>query len=245
MIERRSDHMRKILIITSIVLLGMVAFKFYNWLTTNRVNGEVSIDKDDAKSLAVVIQFGAGNLQIEGGATQWMEGNIDTSEKKWYPSIAYKNKRNVGQVEIIQKGKGFMPLRKQRNDWHLQLTEEVPVSLDLDIGVSDTELNLAGIRLNHLAIDAGVGDTTINLDGDWAESFDGEINLGVGSAEIHLPQETGVKLSVSKGLGGIDAKGLISKGNNVYVNEAYEHSDVAINLKVDVGVGGVKFLVGN
>lgn len=236
--------MRKILIITSVVLLGMGAFKFYNWITTDRVSGEVSIEKDDAKSLDVAIQFGVGNLRIEGGATQWLDGNIDTSEKKWYPSVAYKNKRNVGHVEIIQKGKGFTPLRKKRNDWHLQLTEEVPVNLEVDMGVSDAELDLAGIRLSHLSLDAGVGDTTINLDGDWQDSFDGEIDLGVGGAEIQLPKDTGVKVSVSKGLGSIDAKGLIAQGKDVYVNEAYEHSDTIINLKVDVGVGGVKFLVG-
>lgn len=164
--------------------------------------------------------------------------------KKWYPSVAYKNKKGVGQLEIIQKGKGFSPLRKDRNDWHLQLTEDVPVSLDVDMGVSDAELNLAGIRLSHLSIDAGVGETTVNLDGDWLESFDGKINLGVGGAKIHLPKGTGVKLSVSNGLGSIDTKGLISKGKDVYVNEAFEHSDIVINLRVDVGVGGVKFLVG-
>lgn len=236
--------MQKIFIIMSAVLLGMGIFKFYNWITTDQVSGAVSIEKDAAKSLDVVIQFGAGKLLIEGGATDWLNGNIDTSEKKWYPSVAYKNKRDVGHLEIIQKGKGFKPLRKKRNDWHLQLTKEVPVSLEVDMGVSDAELDLVGIRLSHLSLDAGVGDTTINLDGDWQDSFDGEINLGVGGAEIHLPQETGVKLSVSKGLGSIDAKGLISKGEGVYVNEAYEHSNTIINLKVDVGVGGVKILVG-
>lgn len=236
--------MRKILVIIGVVLLGVAVFWLYNWSTMNRVSGAVSIEKDDAKSLDVAIRFGAGSLLIEEGATEWVDGDIDTSVKRWVPSISYKNKKDVGHVKIIQKGKGFSPLRKDRNDWHLQLTDEVPVSLDVEMGVSDAKLNLVGIHLSHLSIDAGVGETTINLNGDWLESFDAKLNLGVGGAVIHLPEETGVKLNVSKGLGSIDAKGLISKGENVFVNEAYAHSNIIIDLKVDVGVGEVKFILG-
>ena len=236
--------MRKILIvITGVVLLGVVSFWVYDWMKTDRVSGALSIEKDNAQSLDVAIGFGAGTLLIEGGATQWVDGDIDTNVKKWYPSVTYKNKRGVGYVEIQQKMKGFSALRKHRNDWNLQLTNEIPVSLDVEMGVSDSELRLAGIRLNHVSIDAGVGDTVIYLGGEWKDSFDVDINLGVGDAKIHLPKETGVKLSVSKGVGSVGTKGLIAKGKGTYVNEAYGHSDTTIHLKVDVGVGGVDFLL--
>ena len=191
------------------------------------------------------ILFGAGNLLIEGGATEWVEGNVDTSIKKWYPSVSYKNKREIGHVKIQQKGSGISIVRKQRNNWDLRLTDEIPVNLNVEIGVSDSELDLAGIRLNHLTVDAGVGDTTINLVDDWQESFDAEIDLGVGGATIYLPKDIGVELEVDKGVGNIKAKGFISKGKGVYVNEAYGHSDVTIHLEVDVGVGEVTFLLGN
>ncbi|WP_313238125.1 toast rack family protein [Sporosarcina ureae] len=236
--------MRKILItIAGAVLLGIVSFWAYDWMKSDPVSGALSIEKDDAKSLDVAIRFGAGNLLVEGGATQWVDGDIDTNVKKWYPSVTYKNKRDIGYVEIQQKMKGFSALRKHRNDWNLQLTNEIPVNLDVEMGVSDSELLLAGIHLNHVSIDAGVGDTTINLGGEWKESFDGDINLGVGDAKIHLPKETGVKLSVSKGIGSVGTKGFISKGKGIYVNEAYNHSDTNIHLKVDVGVGSVDFLI--
>ncbi|ARF17098.1 toast rack family protein [Sporosarcina ureae] len=236
--------MRKILIvIVGVVLLGMVSVWSYDWMKSERVSGALLIEKDNAKSLGVAIRFGAGNLLIEGGATQWVEGGIDTNVKKWYPSVTYKNKRDVGYVEIQQKMKGLSALRKHRNDWNLQLTNEIPVNLDVDMGISDSELRLAGIHLNHVSIDTGVGDTTINLGGEWKDSFDVDINLGVGDAKVHLPKGTGVKLSVSKGIGSVGTKGLIAKGKGIYVNEAYEHSDTTIHLKVDVGVGGVDFIL--
>lgn len=235
--------MRKILIVICVALLGMAGFWVYGWMKTDRVSGALSIEKDDAKSLDVDIDFGAGNLLIEGGATDWVDGDIDTNVKKWLPSVMYKNKRDIGYVEIEQKMKGLSALGKKRNNWNVQLTNEIPVNLDVEMGVSDAELNLSGIQLSHLSVDAGVGDTTINLVGDWQESFDAEFELGVGDAKIHLPQETGVKLSVSKGIGSIGTKGFISKGKGVYVNEAYGKTDTTIHLKVDVGVGGAEFLL--
>ncbi|WP_233202859.1 toast rack family protein [Sporosarcina sp. P1] len=235
--------MRKILIVIGVILLGMVGFWVYGWMKTDRVSGALAIEKDDAKSLEIDIDFGAGDLLIEGGATNWVDGDIDTNVKKWLPSVMYKNKREIGYVEIEQNMKGLSALGNKRNNWNVQLTNEIPVNLDVEMGVSDAELNLSGIQLSQLSVDAGVGDTTINLSGDWQESFDAEFELGVGDAKIRLPQETGVKLSVSKGIGSVGTKGFISKGKGVYVNEAYGKTDTTIHLKVDVGVGGVEFLL--
>ncbi|WP_301109796.1 toast rack family protein [Sporosarcina sp.] len=236
--------MRKLVIlIVAAGLIGIVGFWGYGLLKSDKVSGDLSIEKDHAKSLDVDIQFGAGNLLIEGGAEEWVDGFIDTNVKKWYPNVTYKNKRKTGYVEIHQKTKGFSVLRKNRNDWNLQLTNEIPVNLNVEMGVSDAELNLIGIRLSHLSVDAGVGDTTINLQDDWQDSFDAEIDLGVGDAKILLPKDTGVKISASKGIGSIKTDGFISKGKGVYVNEAYDQSDIRINLKIDVGVGDVKLLL--
>lgn len=236
--------MRKVIIVILIVgLFSIAGLWMYNWLKTDQVTDVVSIEKDNAKSLDVDIRFGVGNLLIEGGASGWVNGDIDTEVKKWYPSVTYKNKKDVGHFEIQQKKKKFWDFGKKGNNWNLQLTNEIPVDLDVQMGASESELNLGGIRLSHLSVDGGVSDTIIDLGGDWKESFDAEIDLGVGDAVIHLPQGTGVKLSVSKGIGSIGTKGLISKGSGVYVNEAYDQTDININMEVNVGVGQVKFLL--
>ncbi|MHA6260591.1 toast rack family protein [Sporosarcina sp. CAU 1771] len=236
--------MRKILIaIVCAAILGMAGFFVYEWVMMGRNSDVVSIKKDNAKSLDIDIHFGAGELLVEGDAAEWFEGTTNTTKKRGYPSVTYKNKRDVGYVVIQQKNNVFTPFGKKRNNWNLQLTNEIPVDLDVQMGASESTLNLAGIRISHLSVDAGVGDTTINLGGDWKESFDAEINLGVGDAKIHVPQGTGVKLSVSKGIGSITTEGFTSLGGGVYVNEAYDQADTQINLSVNMGVGQVKFVL--
>ncbi len=244
MMDIRGDCMWKaIRLMIGIGLLSIIAFWIYDWIKTDKLSEEVSIEKDSAESLDVEIDFAVGKLVIGAGTTKWVEGKIDTKVKKWYPSVNYKNKKDVGYVTIQQQKKRFWTSGRQRNNWDLQLTNEIPVNLDVDIGVSDADLNLSGLRISHLSVDAGVGDTMIDLSGDWEQSFDADINLGVGDATIHLPKDVGVKLSVSKGIGKVKADGFISEGDGSYVNEAYESSDTKIHLDVDVGIGQVKFLL--
>jgi hypothetical protein len=50
-----------------------------------------------------------------------------------------------------------------------------------------------------------------------------------------------VKIESSKGIGTADFVGFISKGNGIYVNEAFDDANVIINLKTDLGVGEVVF----
>lgn len=152
-------------------------------------------------------------------------------------------KKEVGYVEIQQKKKKFFTFGKKRNIWNLQLTNEIPVALNVEMSASDSELNLTGTDLNHLSVDAGVGNIDIDLSGNWKQSFNADIDLGVGDADIYLPQTTGVKLSVSKGIGRVKTEGFISVGDGVYVSEAYDHSDISIDMEVNVGVGDVKFLL--
>ena len=70
----------------------------------------------------------------------------------------------------------------------------------------------------------------LTLGGKWDKSFDAALALGVGKSTIILPNDVGVKIESSKGIGTADFVDFISKGNGVYVNEAYEDADVVINL---------------
>ena len=90
-------------------------------------------------------------------------------------------------------------------------------------------------------MNAGVGEITVDLGGDWKESFDARISSGVGKMTVILPKDTGVRIHSDKGIGSASFENLISKGNGVYVNKAYEDAKVQIDLDADIGVGEVTF----
>ena len=63
--------------------------------------------------------------------------------------------------------------RKVNSEWDLQLTNDVPIDLNLDMGVSNSTLKLEGLQLSSLSIDSGVSDSLIDLSGEWKKRLSG------------------------------------------------------------------------
>jgi hypothetical protein len=207
-------------------------------------NGKVTIEKDKANELQLELNLSAGELNVEKGADEWVDGSINYNQDKLKPEVSYKLKGDKGIGVIEQENKGLLDkinIGELKNVWNLTLTDEIPLDLRVNSGASDTNLDLKGLNLKELDVNAGVGDITIDLGGKWNESFDAALALGVGQSTIILPNDVGVKIESSKGIGTADFVGFISKGNGVYVNEEYEDADVIINLKTDLGVGEAIF----
>ncbi|WP_456272265.1 toast rack family protein [Bacillus sp. AK031] len=204
---------------------------------------QIKVEKDSAKELKVDLQLGAGEMNVSGGAVEWVTGEIEYNNDDLKPEVDYDLNGDKGEVVIKQKKNinvsvGF---GNMKNGWDLQLSEELPIDLHVTSGASDTNLDLSGMQLKDLRVDAGVGDVEVDLSGEWKESFDVDINTGVGETTVILPKGTGVKIQSQEGIGKSNFEGFTSKGNNTYVNDAYESADIIITVKVDTGVGEVNF----
>ena len=206
---------------------------------SDKNEGEIVVKKDKAKELEVVLNFGAGKMDVSGGADEWVSGDAIYEQKKMKPEVSYDLDGKVGKLEIAQPN--HFNLGKMKNLWDLKLADDVPVDLVVNAGASDTDLDLKGIQLSNLEVNAGVGEITLDLGGDWKENFDVRISSGVGKMNVILPRNTGVRIQAEKGIGSTSYGNLISKGNGVYENEAYEDAKVQINLEADIGVGEVTF----
>ena len=208
-------------------------------LANNESDDEIVVEKDRAKELEVVLNFGAGKMDVAGGADEWVNGNAIYEPEKMKPEVSYDLSGKVGKVDISQPD--HFKLGKMKNEWDLKISEDAPVDLVVNAGASDTNLDLKGIQLSNLEVNAGVGEITVDLGGDWKESFDVRISSGVGKMTVILPKDTGVRVRSQKGIGSSSFENLISKGDGVYVNEAYEDAKVKIDLDADLGVGEVTF----
>lgn len=229
------------LIVAAIIILG---FYGYERFIAKPVGKNVSIEKDSATKLAVKARFGAGDLTIRGDSTEWMEATFDYKDKKFLPKVTYKNKKGLGILTIEKKSTMFNFNRSKLNThWDIQLNNDIPLDLDVDMGVSNATLDLKGIQLAKLIIDGGVSDSTIDLSGEWTKVFKADIAIGIGDMTILLPEHTGVKLSIDKGLGNLDVENFTALGDRTFVNDAYVDDETSIEIKLDIGIGNVKLIL--
>lgn len=232
------------------IVLGLIIAANLTWITGcssigwgNEETSNIQIEEDKAKQLDITLDYGIGELNVSGGAKEWVEGEAEYNIDNLKPKVKYKRTGNEGKIKINQSKVNLSGIRigNVKSIWDLQLTNDVPINLEVDTGASETNLDLQGLQLSNLDINAGVGDITVDLSGGWQESFNVDLEIGVGKSTIILPKDVGVKIKSSKGIGSSNFEGFISKGNGVYVNEAFKNADVKIIVNTDLGLGEANF----
>ncbi len=196
------------------------------------------VDLEGAQSVEVKIEFGAGEIEVSGGAEGLMAGVFQYNVEQWRPEVDYRVRDNRGFLSVRQGNSSGIPAGNGKNLWDIYLNEQIPVDLIIDMGAGEGDLNLQHINLISLDLDMGVGELNVDLSGKYLHDVNVSIDGGVGSTTLFLPRDIGVMVKASKGLGSMSSKGFIKKGDTL-VNEAYGKTDVEINVKIDTGIGSI------
>ena len=201
-----------------------------------------SVELGDAGPVRVEIDFGAGDLEVTGGAEKLLEAGFTYNVARLKPEVAYAD----GTLAVRQPDIEGLPVLRDingfRNEWDLRLYDEVPMDLSVDMGAGTSNLQMAGLSLTRLDVNLGAGESTVDLNGDWVRDLDITIDAGAGDITVRLPQDIGVRVEVEAGVGTIDAPGL-TKDGDVYTNDAYGVSLVTLQVNIEAGIGRINLEV--
>src|ERR671921_1494140 len=166
-----------------------------------------SVDLKNADSVSPQLKMGAGELHITGGADQLMQGDFSYNVSEWKPKVSYDVSGGKGELLVKQGGANSGSVgAKARNEWDINLNDEVPTDLVVKMGAGESDLDLDSLTLKGVDLKMGAGKSTIDLTGDYAQGFAASIEGGVGEATVMLPSGVGVKAKVKGGLGRINAE---------------------------------------
>lgn len=215
-------------------------------------NVDESVSLDGATDGKVTVSMDAGNLDIEGGAASGtlVEGSFDYYPDSFKPVFETDTDGDTKTVIVRNEARSdgdLFGLTKEgvKNDWDVRLTGEVPLVLEVNLGAGDSDVDLTEVDVNEVNLNMGAGDATIDLSGERTHDVNGTIQAGAGQITIKLPADVGVRvMGAQDGLGDWDAPGFTQDGN-YYVNDAYETSDVKIELNVQRAVGQVRLELEN
>lgn len=201
------------------------------------------IEHEGARSADVFISMGVGNLTVQGGTDKknLMESTITTGNPEWRPEITYDINNSRGVLRIIQKERGgnMMFPATFLNTWDIRLNDEIPLALDVKMGVGDSKLNIGKLNLTALLVKMGTGEQVIDFGGYLRNGPDTEIICGVGDLTVRVPASVNSRITVENGVGDIRADGFERK-DGVYTRGMYSDTETAVlNIHIKQGVGTV------
>jgi N-terminal domain of toast_rack, DUF2154/Domain of unknown function (DUF5668) len=200
-----------------------------------------TVDRDDARSVNVSVESGAGEVNVTGGGDHLLDADFNYGYSFLEPKVDYKIESGVGQLTISQDNDG-PHFATSHNNWNLRFSNKVPLSLKVEMGAGEGHFKLRDLQVTDLNLQMGAGHVDVDLTGERKSDLDADIEGGVGQATIRLPRNVGVVANASGGIGAISAHGFKRDGDD-YVNDAYGKTPATIHLKVQGGVGQVSLLL--
>lgn len=98
--------------------------------------------------------------------------------------------------------------------------------------------NLGNLNADRIEVDAGVGSITLGLDGRWQRDARVDIDMGLGSLELRVPEGLGIRLRKDSFLTSLDSEGLVKRGD-VYESLDFDRADRRVTIELDAAFGSV------
>lgn len=111
------------------------------------------------KSLTAEIRFDVGSLEVTGDTkANLYTMDLEYDKASYEPESRYDS-GDEGRLSFRLQSihKAGLHSDRRGNRLRLNLTNSIPVKLDVNTGIGDTRLNLSGLKVARLEIEAGVG----------------------------------------------------------------------------------------
>lgn len=86
--------------------------------------------------------------------------------------------------------------------WDVNLSEAVPVDLEVNMGVGNGFFDLTGIQLTNLAVSGGVGDLDVKLPAS-GDAYEARLSAGTGGMRIAVEDDAAIRFDIQGGVGDI------------------------------------------
>jgi hypothetical protein len=201
---------------------------------------DASISMQGVTRAAVRIRHGAGRLTVGPGA-----GPGELARGTFVGGLAHHESRQgdtlVAELSVptdAMSGFPWMWGPGRPLDWSLELTREIPLTLDLEVGANDATLNLESLRVTELRLKTGASNTTLTLPAG-AGLMRGRVEAGAAALNLRLPLGVGGRFRVS-GLTGTTVDNLrFTRMGDAYQTADFDSAVNKVDIEVTMGAGSV------
>lgn len=229
-------------IFVAVLLFGLIYNLFSNFDVDFKPDGTIT-DKfieeynPSITKAYLTVNTGAAMINIRDNSDQLLNGYSSGSLGEY--SYSSEIDDSTAWIRLNLENKHFNFIRKKiRNYLELNLNSNPVWDLELNIGATKSKLDLSQLKLSDLSVHTGASTTSIRL-GDKYELTSVHAEMGVGTLNLEVPENSGCSLSGDMVLTSRDLDGFVKKGSNRYETENYEDAVNRIDVRVDSGVSSI------
>jgi hypothetical protein len=188
----------------------------------------------NAKELAVDLKYDVGQLEImRTSDDNLFSFDLQYDRRRYEPRFTFNEDEHSSMCLAVESQRGFGSPHGRDNDLTLRLTDKVPLDLNLATGVSESRLELSGLKVRRMRLRGGVGKTEVTFEKPSGQVMDSlDVESGVGELIIH-------------GLGNAQVEQVDLKGGvgHTELDFTGDLGTSRMEARIKVGIGAVRLTV--
>jgi len=194
------------------------------------------ISLQNAQKVKYRFSHGAGQIEIKGGAP---------TGKALVGSSAVGMNRNSqlngDRLDVhIEAGASFIPfVGPSDGTWRFSLTQEVPVSIIVETGASQLDMDLRDVRAAQVALKTGASNSMVTLPTRGASILD--LEAGAAAIEIRVPEGVAGRVRVKEGLTSLnmDESRFPRVDSRLYQSPDFDTAADRAEINIEAGLGSI------
>jgi hypothetical protein len=201
---------------------------------------ELAIPLEGAETAHLTLDYGAGRLTVQSAAEagNLLDGTFD--------GVRHEVRREAGRVDVTLASPSVTfgpwpwgPAPGQPRRWALNLSDAVPLSIELDTGASDAHLDLTDLSVTQLNLSTGASSTRIELPRN-AGHTEVRGSSGAATLQIHVPEGVAARIRTSGALASVNVdRKRFPRQAGVYQSPNYETAENKVDIQLDIGAGTI------
>ena len=201
---------------------------------------EISIPLQDAESAKIHLEFGAGQVNMTGGA-----GSDHLLHGAFTGGAQIHTKLNGGLLDVTLEPPStdivhmMMPWSWGAREWNISLNDQIPLNLIIDTGASSMDLDLSDLRVTELDLDTGASSSEISLPANAGHTHV-DVDGGAASIVLNIPQGVAARIQIDSGLASISVdRERFPRVGDVYKSQDFDTAENKVDITADIGAGSL------
>jgi hypothetical protein len=199
------------------------------------------IDAEGAKKLQIKLDFGAGKLSINPeDMSQAATLDMDYDSRRVSYEVDYDVSKETGHLHIESHHRSHTKIDTDDNKLDLHLSTHYPMSLEMEIGACDGQIDLGGMPLENLDIEVGAASGEVEFSQPNPQRLK-ELNIdaGASSLDMHTIGNANFELFTFSGGAGsfdLDFRGEYQGESRIDIDIGVSSADIVLPRDIPIRV---------